>query len=61
MSSDRQLDILVAILTAGLVFLGGIFLGGVPLIISASIAGCVFLAGLLFGRGLMRTIIDFLP
>jgi hypothetical protein len=59
MSFDRQLDILVAILTAALAFLAGIFLGDLALAISASISGCVVVAGLLLRRGLMR-VSDFL-
>jgi len=61
MSCDRQLDILVAISTAALAFLACVFLGDIPLAISACVSGCVLVAGLLFGRGLMRAITDFLP
>jgi hypothetical protein len=61
MSFDRQLDILVAILIAAVVFLTCVFLGDFPLAVSASVSGCVFVVGLLLGRGLMRAISYLLP
>jgi len=46
----RQLDILMAVLAAIVVFVGCILIIGIPVKISLIISGCVFLAGLAFGR-----------
>ena len=46
----RQLDLLVTVLAALLVFASCTFRGGLPVKISSLIAALVFLAGLRFGR-----------
>jgi uncharacterized membrane protein len=50
MGFNRQLDILMAVLAAIVVFVGGIPMIGIPIKISLIISACVFLAGLVFGR-----------
>jgi uncharacterized membrane protein len=50
MGFNRQLDVLMAILAAIIVFVGCILLIGIPINISLFIAAGIFLAGLVFGR-----------
>ena len=50
MGFNRQLDVLMAILGALVVFVGCILVIGVPIKISLFIAACILLAGLVFGR-----------
>jgi hypothetical protein len=45
MGFNRQLDILMAVLAAIVVFVGGIPMIGIPTKISLIISACVFLAG----------------
>lgn len=52
MSFDRQLDLLVTILTTVMVFISCIFSGELSVQISLFIAAGVFLAGLVLGRGI---------
>jgi hypothetical protein len=59
MSFDRQLDVLMAVLSSFIVFVGCIFLGGIPIKISLIISVCVFLAGLVFGRRVAEIITSF--
>jgi hypothetical protein len=49
-SFDRQLDILVSVLVALVVFVGCVFSGALTVASSLLIAVGVFLLGLLFGR-----------
>jgi hypothetical protein len=58
MSFDRQLDLLVTILTTVVVFVGCTFYGALSVKISLLIAAAVCLAGLVFGKGI-RKILDF--
>ena len=50
MGFSRQLDVLLAALAALVVFVGCILAIGIPIKISLLISGCVFLAGIVFGR-----------
>jgi uncharacterized membrane protein len=50
MGFNRQLDVLMAILAALIVFVGCILIIGIPVLISLLISACVLLAGLVFGR-----------
>jgi uncharacterized membrane protein len=50
MGFNRQLDVLMAVLAAIVVFVGCILIIGIPVKISSIISTCVFLAGLVFGR-----------
>ena len=50
MGFNRQLDALMAVLAAIVVFVGCILIIGIPIKISSLISACVFLAGLVFGR-----------
>jgi uncharacterized membrane protein len=50
MGFNRQLDVLMAVLAAIVIFVGCILIIGIPVKISSIIAACVFLAGLAFGR-----------
>jgi uncharacterized membrane protein len=50
MGFNRQLDVLMAVLAAIVVFLGCILMIGIPIKISLLISACLFLAGLVFGR-----------
>jgi uncharacterized membrane protein len=50
MGFNRQLDVLMAVLAALVVFVGCILIIGIPIKISSLISVCVFLAGLVFGR-----------
>ncbi len=52
MSFDRQLDLLVTILTTVVVFVGCIFSGELSVKISLLVAAGVFLARLVLGRGI---------
>jgi hypothetical protein len=54
MSFDRQLDLLASILTAVVVFIGCTFYFALSVEISLFIAAGVCLAGLAFGRGIVR-------
>jgi uncharacterized membrane protein len=56
---DRQLALLVAVLTAVVVFIGCTFYFVLSVKISALIAACVLIAGLVFGRAVGK-ILDFL-
>jgi hypothetical protein len=58
MSFDRQVDLLVTILTTVVVFVGCTFYGALSVKVSLLIAAGVCLAGLVFGRGI-RKILDF--
>jgi hypothetical protein len=58
MSFDRQLALLVSILTAVVVFIGCTFYFALSVKVSALIAACVLIAGLAFGRGVGK-ILDF--
>jgi hypothetical protein len=58
MSFNRQLDLLVTILTTVVVFIGCTFYGALSVKISLLIATGVCLAGLVFGRGI-RKILHF--
>jgi len=60
MSFDRQLDLLVTVLTTVLVFIGCIFLGALSVKISLLIAAGVCIAGLVIGRGIGK-ILEFFP
>ncbi len=46
----RQLDALMAVLAAVIVFVSCILMIGIPIKMSLLISTCVFLAGLVFGR-----------
>jgi hypothetical protein len=46
----RQLDALMAVLAAIVVFVGCILILGIPVKISLLVSACVLLAGLVFGR-----------
>lgn len=50
MGFNRQLDGLMAVLAAIVVFVGCILIIGIPIKVSLLISACVFLAGLVFGR-----------
>jgi hypothetical protein len=52
----RQLDLLVTILTTGVVFVGCIFSGAFSVEISLFIAAGVFLCGLFFGRRIVKVL-----
>jgi len=56
MTFHRQLDILMAILATVITFLGSIFILGLTLKIGLLLSCGVLLAGLVFGRGVARTI-----
>jgi hypothetical protein len=56
MGFNRQLDILMAVLAAIVVFVGGIPMIGIPIKISLIISACVFLAGLVIGRGVAEIV-----
>ncbi len=58
MSFDRQLDLLVTVLTTVVVFIGCTFYEALSVKISLLIAAGVCLAGLAFGRGIGK-ILDF--
>ena|SRR3981189_1224648 len=60
MSFDRQVDLLVTVLTTILVFMGCIFLGALSVKISLLIAAGVCIAGLVIGRGIGK-ILEFFP
>jgi uncharacterized membrane protein len=56
MGFNRQLDVLMAIVAAIVVFVGCVLVIGIPLKISLIISACVFLAGLAFGRRVAETV-----
>ena len=58
MSSDRQLDILVAALVAFVAFVGCVFSGALTVASSSLIAAGVLFAGLLFGRRAAKIALD---
>lgn len=58
MSFDRQLDVLVAFLTALIVFVGCVF-NEIPVKISLLISVGAFSAGIFFGRGIAQGIAEF--
>jgi hypothetical protein len=60
MGFDRQLDLLAAILTAVLVFVGCVFYFALSVKVSAFISTGVFLAGLVFGRRISKIVTDIL-
>jgi hypothetical protein len=60
MAFDRQLDVLVAVLTAFLTFVGCVFSGALTVTSSLLIAAGVLLAGLLFGRRVAEFALHFL-
>jgi hypothetical protein len=49
MGFNRQLDVLMAVLAAIVVFVGCVLVIGIPAKISLIISACVFFAGLAFG------------
>ena len=55
----QQLDFLVTILTAALVFMGCTFYLALSVTVSLLISGGVFVAGILFGRRIAR-VLEFL-
>ena len=58
MGFSRQLDILVAILGAIVVFVGCIFMIGIPIKISLVFAVGVLFAGVVFGRRVVEFVMD---
>jgi hypothetical protein len=58
MSFDRQLDILVAVLVAFVVFVACVFSGALTVASSLVIAASIFLVGLLFGRKVATIALD---
>jgi hypothetical protein len=59
MGFNRQLDALMAVLAAAVVFVGCIFIIGIPIKISLILAGPVLLAGLVFGRRVAEIVTSF--
>jgi len=61
MNFDKQLDLFIALL-AGLVFFSvSVFFGAMPVRVALVISGIVFLAGVLFGRELIKVIATLFP
>jgi len=59
MGFNRQLDALMAVLAALVVFVGCILLFGIPVKISLLLALAVLLAGLVFGRRVAEIVTSF--
>jgi membrane protein implicated in regulation of membrane protease activity len=56
----RQLDALMAVLAAIVVFVGCILILGIPVKISLLVSACVLLAGLVFGRRVAEIVTNIL-
>jgi hypothetical protein len=60
MSFDRQLDILISVLVAFVIFVGCVLSGAMTVTGSLQIAVSVLLAGLLFGREVAQFVLNLL-